>query len=772
MKYAFRISIFGFVLGAMLMLVAAPANAARFYFEPSSSTLSANCPSHTVRVMIDTEGQPSNAADIEIYYTPSQALISDTNEIVSGTQIGLGNAFESYRANLITGSSIFLLGSSFTQNLTGIAEFANITFVRQTNTVAFSIRYEGAGVSLDSNIAHAITNQDILSGVANASYTFANTPCPTIPDTTGPVITLENPEDGALDVPIDTNVQIRLRDTSAGVNINTLSITLDGIVYSAASSQVSVAGTPANYLVTIDPDQPLTENSRIQIEILASDLNSNPSLNVFHFNRDQEPPQTDTTPPLVSLLTPANGSYDVPLDSNISLRIADLDSGVDINSLEIVVAGISYVFGDPTVTVAGSASDYTIIINPSQNLPDNVLVPVEVNVADLAGNNALLGFSFNRADPTEDAVKTIIENPQKAVQIIFAPPEDPLGGTFLDDTPVEDIIEEVGTVGTSNIVVTSVLLFNLLSAINVLSTPGVISTIMGILFRRRRDKTWGIIFDGQTSKPVPFAAVRLFVSGTSSLIDQKVTDLNGRYGFAVEGGNYRVEVKQAEYVTTSREVVIGEDSPQQNLDIRLIPRSVVNKYNDISLIKGIWAKISPRLRRISPYLFILGLLLSLVSFTLTPNAFNTLMLLAYTFLICAYILSRIVNRAWFAAVIDSETGLFISGAMVRIYNLASDELVDTQITNLNGKFAFWGKSGQYGVIVSARGYKFPVSESSEFPLVPNKYSGMVKVNLGSGKKVVLRVEPQSNLSDTQSAIQEVRKREGYFHETQLSTPFG
>jgi len=75
--------------------------------------------------------------------------------------------------------------------------------------------------------------------------------------------------------------------------------------------------------------------------------------------------------------------------------------------------------------------------------------------------------------------------------------------------------------------------------------------IMYLFFRRlargRRPKSWGIVYDNRTKKPLRNAVVRVFESRYNKLLDTKVTDIRGRYAFLVGNNVYYVTYERPGY---------------------------------------------------------------------------------------------------------------------------------------------------------------------------------------------------------------------------------
>lgn len=71
------------------------------------------------------------------------------------------------------------------------------------------------------------------------------------------------------------------------------------------------------------------------------------------------------------------------------------------------------------------------------------------------------------------------------------------------------------------------------------------------LFRRlarpKQPKNWGIVYDEETKKPVPFAVARIIETEYNKVLESRVTDSQGRYNFLVGNSKYFVSVEKPGY---------------------------------------------------------------------------------------------------------------------------------------------------------------------------------------------------------------------------------
>lgn len=96
----------------------------------------------------------------------------------------------------------------------------------------------------------------------------------------------------------------------------------------------------------------------------------------------------DTSPPEVINTSPATGSIDVDIGTNIEFDIVDYDTGVELSSIVITVDGIAAVtngivqtsqfFGEVTETTGG----YHVFLNPKEDFPAFADVIIKITASD------------------------------------------------------------------------------------------------------------------------------------------------------------------------------------------------------------------------------------------------------------------------------------------------------------------------------------------------------------------------------------------------------
>lgn len=273
-----------FTIG-ILIFASVNVKSASFDFSPSSKELLSGCKS-SINIDANATGQQSNAADIELAYNPNEISILDSNSDIPGVQIKTGNAYESYFGNQVDVSSgkILLAGASFVGSLGSRRTFATIEFTSKPNitSTSFKIKFDGVGVTLDSNIADASTSDDLLSSVTNGSYTFTTGPCQA--DRIPPVIDFQYPKNYDTKIPLDSDVRIRITDNQSGVNLDSLIFVLNDDTYTVKSPEVAYTGVPLDYSFVIKPKNKFNDGKESYIKVNAADLVGNKSNGQIVFN--------------------------------------------------------------------------------------------------------------------------------------------------------------------------------------------------------------------------------------------------------------------------------------------------------------------------------------------------------------------------------------------------------------------------------------------------------------------------------------------------------
>jgi hypothetical protein len=250
---------------ALAALTAAPqTQAAKMALSPSEGKFKIGC-SNTVNVIINTEGIDSNAADAFLNYDPSQI------EILG---IGAGNVYKAYPGRQFGNGSIRITAFNSEGVFNGRGTLATLTFQAKPGVTQSAINFNFTqGSSTDSNVADLSAN-DVLSGAYNGNYTFITGKC--TGDITPPAIDERNPEPGAINVPLDSNLDFFIKDTGSGLDLDSVEVTINGTTYTTKDNEAFTATKEGNgYKITINPALDFLANEPVKVVVKAKDKDGN-----------------------------------------------------------------------------------------------------------------------------------------------------------------------------------------------------------------------------------------------------------------------------------------------------------------------------------------------------------------------------------------------------------------------------------------------------------------------------------------------------------------
>ncbi len=379
----------------VFFLLSASSFAGRLFLAPETSQLFSNCES-AINIMIDTEGAVSNASDVIIDFNPNEIEIIDQNSSIAGTQVRTGTVYEFYPGNKVESGRIYLTGASIMSSYqTGSSPdiFGSIILKNKAGVTSTSLNfYFISGSTKDSNISDLNSN-DLLRTVSGGTYTFVDRGyCGN--DVQAPIVSNVKPSPNSQGNPLSSNISFDISDNLSGVNLDSISVDIDGVVYKNEDSEFSFSGDRMKYSIVVNPRTDFLADTQVVVNINARDNASN-VMNTYRYSFNQ--PTLDTAPPYVTNRVPASGSINNPLDSNVSFYIKDDLSGVDIDTILVNINGIDYKNSDETTIITGNVMSYLVVVNPVEDFLANQKVDVKIDASDLRGNKmSTVSYSFNQ----------------------------------------------------------------------------------------------------------------------------------------------------------------------------------------------------------------------------------------------------------------------------------------------------------------------------------------------------------------------------------------
>ncbi|MFA6503875.1 MAG: carboxypeptidase-like regulatory domain-containing protein [Patescibacteria group bacterium] len=241
-----------------------------------------------------------------------------------------------------------------------------------------------------------------------------------------------------------------------------------------------------------------------------------------------------------------------------------------------------------------------------------------------------------------------------------------------------------------------------------------------ILISRRKKGKFGVIYNSLSKLHVDLAAVRI-KNAAGKIVQTKITDKQGRYYFLLPKGQYEVDISKQGYsfpsgllagktqdvdyidLLTNNKLNFTADAFVAN-NIPIDPKEDARKHKDI--------KRKLTLRKVQSTAAVLTTLLSFGVFALVPT-YQYLGLAVFQ-LLTYVVFRRLAYRKPFPSygvILDQKTGKPIKSAVVRILDTQFNRILETQITDAQGRYAFLVGRGKFYVTINKDGYESVRSEA-------------------------------------------------------------
>jgi hypothetical protein len=261
------------------------------------------------------------------------------------------------------------------------------------------------------------------------------------------------------------------------------------------------------------------------------------------------------------------------------------------------------------------------------------------------------------------------------------------------------------------------------------------------LFRRKREK-WGIVYNSLSKVPVDLAVVRLFDKETNALVQTKVTDSQGRYIMIVKNpGQYYLSVKKPGFIFPTKYLSQDKQDAKYVDLYHAEPISVTEKNAAITANipldlaeKAILPKrevilgyLMKNLRMIISYV---GLILAGLVFLIYPTLITGISIVVHILLFALFVRLMIPAKpkSW-GIIYDQSNKAPLHYAVVRIFDMKFNKLLETQVTDSHGRYSFLVGSNQYQLLAEKEGYQ--VKEIKPVDLVSQKE--IIDLDLGLKK---------------------------------------
>ena len=205
----------------------------------------------------------------------------------------------------------------------------------------------------------------------------------------------------------------------------------------------------------------------------------------------------------------------------------------------------------------------------------------------------------------------------------------------------------------------------------------------------------------------------------------------GRYGWVIPNGNYHLEIeKEGYYVRKTQLFSVSNNVINNNLSLIIKPEKIIDvidpeapiQENIVKVVENITEKTkvvaeravqvfketvdNPVVEKTANKVVAPAAIGTVVVTALPSIWFNLLNLLRFLFLQPLMLLGRRKRKKW-GQVYNSLNKLPVDLVTVRLLDMATNRVVQSRVTDKNGRFIFSVKQGRYKIIAHKHGLIFP-----------------------------------------------------------------
>ncbi len=534
-------------------------------------------------------------------------------------------------------------------------------------------------------------------------------------------------EDGTLS---DADIQYFVEEESLELTTDTSVVEVlseSTVLISIPSSEISDDAT--SVLVTIGSETYLMvfneESGSYEAEVMLSDADGVYTLTVTVASGDG----SESVSSYLYIVNPGD-VYQVVDDEEAAVADATVTLYEVVDGELIVWDGSPYGQENPTPTAADGTfawyvpnGTYVVVVTAegfetaqtSQLVIDNGIVNPRILLTALAVPEEEQGTALEEGETTSLIQNVLSVSSVEALQEALSQ---------LRDIPGVETAAEISTpvlaLGAGVSLVVLSLAYDFLSLLQYLFTAPLL-----FLWRRKR-KGYGVVYNAIGKKPIDLALVRLYqltngeeaTPRSGRLLQSRVTDREGRYYFLVSPGRYRLSVTKSGFEFPS-EYLKGENTDGQYLDVyhgevievkdkdavitANIPMdpSQADAYQTPSAV--VWHK---RLRKLQHSFSALGIVAALAFAIIRPTPWSITMVFIQ---LAVYLLVRRLAKPYkpmnWGIVYDKNTGRPLARVVARIFEPKYNKLLETQVTDSKGRYAFLLGPNEYFAVFQKDGYQ-------------------------------------------------------------------
>ncbi len=387
--------------------------------------------------------------------------------------------------------------------------------------------------------------------------------------------------------------------------------------------------------------------------------------------------------------------------------------------------------------IEGCTDNTATNYNPVANVDDDSCIYEEVIIEGCTDNTAI---NYN-PNAEEDDGSCIYEEVPLGIIEISRDIVNTTAGSIVTKT-LSTTGAAIGTIA----IITSTIFVNPFSLSNLfLTLLRFWSLLLVSLGIKKRHRPWGTVYDSKTKQPLDPAYVFL-QDEKGEVIADSITDLDGRYGFLVKPGRYKIVANKTNYSFPSEELkgnwadgvydrlyfgetieikeegeVIAKNIPMDplNFDWNEFAKKEQNKMKFYSDLDRFFSS------KIIDIFFAFGFFVALLACVFAPYPYNVIVFSFYIILIFLRIVG--IKPRVGGYIIEKETGNPLSSAVVKIFLPGIKKETLRKVSSHTGKYFCLVSPGKYYVEIDKKNDDGSYTHVYTSPII-NAKKGVIREN--------------------------------------------
>ncbi len=238
----------------------------------------------------------------------------------------------------------------------------------------------------------ACYDKALVPNLFTTDYSFRITP-----DLIPPELVNLSPEANETGVPISENIYFEITDNGLGVDINSLSMRVNGVQVNPDYEEINDTN---NYAVTYE-HQDFDYSEEVIVVVSVSDLAASPN-SLINYNYMFQTVDDDNVEPFFTAFNPTPDAIEVPVETSISMEILDADSGIDETSIIFKINNETIESYQLTPIDSDEGTGFQLLYEPNKEFNYNETVHVQIYAMDSSSNNNSNSMNYSFTTLVDD----------------------------------------------------------------------------------------------------------------------------------------------------------------------------------------------------------------------------------------------------------------------------------------------------------------------------------------------------------------------------------